>query len=74
MSSPVFAAIVGFLLVLGVLETFFPGKMDNLMSRVAGRRYTSAASDRLRVRWIRLNGLMLLAFSGLMFFTLLGRL
>ncbi len=69
---PVFAAVLALFLVLGVFETFSPRKMDTLVSRVSILR---GASERFRVRGIRLNGLLLLGLCVLMFFfALLGRL
>lgn len=73
MSVAVYTVAAGLFVILGVLMAFLPGRMDGLMARIVGVRYTSGASDRLRVRWIRINGFLLLLFSGLMFFTLPGR-
>lgn len=56
--------------LLGVFMAFLPGRMDGLMTRIVGGRYTSGASDRLRVRWIRVNGFLLLLFCALIFLNL----
>ena len=73
MSVPAYTVAAGLFVVLGVLMAFVPGRMDGLMARIVGDHYTSGASDRLRLRWSRLNGLMLLVFSVLNFLTLPGR-
>ena len=59
--------------VLGVLETLVPRKLDGLMGKVLGRTYLGGASERSRVRWIRLNGLVLLVLCALLSFALGGR-
>ena len=73
MSVPVFTVAAGLFVVLGFLMAFLPGRMDGLMTRIVGPHYTSGATDRLRLRWIRVNGFLLLLFSVLIFLTLPGR-
>ena len=41
-----------------------------VMTRIVGRRYTSGTKGRLRMRWIRVNGFLLLLFSALIFLNL----
>jgi hypothetical protein len=67
-----YTGAAGLFMVLGALMAFLPGRMDGLMARIVGGRYTSGTSDRLRVRWIRVNGILLL-FSALIFLNLSGR-
>ena len=57
--------------ILGVFMAFLPGRMDGLMARIVGGRFTSGTSDRSRMRWIRVNGFLLL-FSALILLYLLG--
>lgn len=71
-SVPVIAVAAGLFVVLGVLMAFLPGRMDGLMARIVGGRYTSGASDRLRLRPFRVKGFLLLLFSALVFLTLPG--
>ena len=73
MSVPFYTGAAGLFVILGVFMAFLPGRMDGLMARIVGGRYTSGATDRLRLRWIRLNGLLLLVFSALIFLNLSGR-
>jgi hypothetical protein len=73
MSVPLYAGAAGLFMILGVLMNFLPGRMDALMARIVGARYTSGTSDRLRMRWIRVNGFLLLLFSALIFLNLSGR-
>ena len=73
MSVPLYTGAAGLFMVLGVFMAFLPGRMDGLMTRIVGRRYTSGTSDRLRLRWIRVNGLLLLLFSALILLSLSGR-
>lgn len=68
MSATVSIAILVFFFVLGAFETIAPRKLDGLMARLAGRRYVRGASERLRVRWIRLNGIFILVLCALMSF------
>ncbi len=70
MSVAVYTVAAGLFVVLGILMAVLPGWMDGLMARIVGGRYTSGASDRLRLRWIRVNGFLLLLFSVLIFLTL----
>ena len=73
MSVPLYTGAAGLFMVLGVLMAFLPGRMDGLMTRIVGGRYTSGTSGRLRMRWIRVNGFLLLLFSALIFLNLSGR-
>jgi hypothetical protein len=73
MSISMYTGAAGLFMVLGALMAFLPGRMDGLMARIVGGRYTSGTSDRLRVRWIRVNGILLLLFSALIFLNLSGR-
>ena len=73
MSVPFYTGAAGLFMVLGVFMAFLPGRMDGLMTRIIGRRYTWGTSDRLRMRWIRVNGFLLLLFSVLIFLNLSGR-
>jgi hypothetical protein len=73
MSVPVYTGAAGLFVVLGVFMAFLPGRMDGLMARIVGGRYTSGASDRSRKRWISVNGFLLLLFSALIFPNLSGR-
>ena len=73
MSVPLYTGAAGLLMVLGVFMAFLPGRMDGLMDRIVGGRYTSGACDRSRMRWIRLNGFLLFLFSALAFLNLSGR-
>ena len=73
MSVPVYTGAAGLFVVFGVFMAFLPGRMDEPMARIVGGRYTSGASDRLRMRWIRVNGFLLLLFSALIFLNLSGR-
>ena len=73
MSVQAYTGAAGLFVVLGVFMAFLPGRMDGLMARIVGGRYTSGASDRLRVRWIRVNGFLLLLFCALIFLSLSGR-
>ena len=72
MSATASIVALAFFFVLGVLETLVPRKLDGLMGRVLGRAYLDGASERSRVRWIRLNGLVLLVLCALMSFALGG--
>jgi hypothetical protein len=74
MNVSIYTVAAGLFVVLGFLRAFLPHRMDELMGRIVGARYTSGASDRLRTRWIRVNGFLLLLFSALILLTLLGRL
>lgn len=67
-----YAVILMLFFVLGALETLVPRRLDGLMGRLLGRAYARAASERSRVRWIRLNGLLLLVLCALMSFSLAG--
>ena len=73
MSVPLYTGAAGLFMALGVFIAFLPGRMDGLMTRIVGRRYTSGTSDRLRLRWIRVNGFLLLLFSALILLNLSGR-
>ena len=73
MSVPLYTGAAGLFVVLGIFMAFLPGRMDGLMARIVGDRYTSGTSDRLRTRWIRVNGFLLLLFSALIFLNLSGR-
>ena len=73
MSVPLYTGAAGLFMALGVFMAFLPGRMDGLMTRIVGRRYTSGTSDRLRLRWIRVNGFLLLLFSALILLSPSGR-
>ena len=47
--------------------------LDALTGRILGRAYLRAASERSRVCWIRLNGLLLPVLCALVSFALGGR-
>ena len=72
MSTTASIVVLAFFFVLGVLETLVPRRMDGLMGRVIGSAYVRGASERSRLRWIRLNGLFLLALCAFMSFALAG--
>ena len=72
MSETAFTVVLASFFVLGVLETLAPRRMDGLMGKVLGSAYEQAASERSRLRWIRLNGLFLLALCMFMSFALVG--
>jgi hypothetical protein len=73
MSVPLYTETAGLFMILGVLMAFLLGRMDALIARIVGVRYTSGTSDGLRMRWIRVNGFLLLLFSALIFLNLSGR-
>ena len=70
MSVWVYVVVLILFLVLGTLEVVVPRRLDDLMGRLVGRAYRDAASEASRVRWIRLNGLLLLVLCCLMSFSL----
>ena len=72
MSATGFIVVLALFFVLGVLETLVPRRLDGLMGKVLGSAYEQAASERSRLRWIRFNGLFLLALCAFMSFALVG--
>lgn len=66
-----FAAAFVLFLCLGVLEQFYPRKMDGFMAKIAGRLYTFGVSERSRLRWIRFNGLFSFGACALVIYTFL---
>lgn len=70
MSAGFYVVVLVLFLLLGALEVVVPRRLDDLMGRLIGRAYRDSASETARVRWIRLNGILLLVLCCLMSFSL----